>query len=98
MPFKSGFISIRNSQCVIRNGFLHILSELVKESDSGFQIANDEFINTFEIRLYIHSQSAICHPESISSHPLRIPFPGSEPYTVPPESPDFPDLTSMQPN
>ena len=73
MPLKSGFPSIRNSQCVIRNRFLHILSELVKESDSGFQIANDELINAFEIRLSIHSQFAMCHPESIPSHPLRVP-------------------------
>jgi hypothetical protein len=42
----------------------------VKESDSGFQIADNEFINPFEIGLYIYSQSAICHPESISSQPL----------------------------
>ena len=51
-------------------------SELVKESDSRFQIANDEFINAFEIRLSIHSQFAMCHPESIASHPLRKSTPG----------------------
>jgi hypothetical protein len=46
-------------------------SEFVKESDRRFQIANREFINAFEIRLYIHSQFGMCHLESISSHPLR---------------------------
>ena len=46
-------------------------SELVKESDGRLQIANCEFINAFEIRLYPHSQFAICHPQSISSHPLN---------------------------
>ena len=30
-------------------------SELVKESDGGFQIANDEFINDSKISLYIYS-------------------------------------------
>ena len=73
MPLKSGFPSIRNSQSVIRNRWLHILSELVKELDRGLQIANDEFINAFEIRLSIHSQFAICHPESMASHPLSCP-------------------------
>ena len=46
-------------------------SEFVKESDRGFQIANCEFIDAFEIRLYIHSQFVIRHLESIISHPLR---------------------------
>ena len=47
-----------------------LASELVKESDEGFQIANREFINASEIRRYIYSRFAMCHPESISSHPL----------------------------
>ncbi len=55
---------------------VRMLSELVKESDGRFQIANYEFINTFEIRLYIHSQFGICHPESISSRPLSRGGPG----------------------
>ncbi len=33
----------------------NIISELVKESNGRYQIANCEFINAFEIRLYIHS-------------------------------------------
>ncbi len=45
-------------------------SEFVKQSDSGFQITNREFVNAFEIRLYIHPQFVIRHLESISSQPL----------------------------
>ncbi len=59
-------------------------SELVKESDRRFQIANCEFINDFEIRLYIHSQFVICHLESISSHPLRLHVPGHHPASIRP--------------
>jgi hypothetical protein len=47
------------------------LSELVKESDRRSQIADGEFINAFEIRLYTHSQFGICHLESIASQSLR---------------------------
>ena len=47
-------------------------SELVIESNRGFQITNREFINAFEIRRYIHPQFVIRRLESISSQPLRI--------------------------
>ncbi len=49
-----------------------VSSEFVKQSDSGFQITNREFVNAFEIRLYIHPQFVIRHLESISSQPLSL--------------------------
>ena len=45
-------------------------SEFVTASDRGFQIANCEFINAFEIRLHIYPQFVIRHLESISSRAL----------------------------
>ena len=39
------------------SSYQRIGSEFVKESDSGFQITNREFVNAFEIRLYISRNS-----------------------------------------
>ena len=50
----------------------------MKESEGGLQIANDEFINAFEIVNSIHSQFAMCDRESIASHPLS-PLPHDKP-------------------
>jgi hypothetical protein len=66
--------------CQVASRAIRIVSELVKESDRRFQIADCEFINVFEMRLYLHSQFAMRHPESISSHPLGsiVPYQGTD--------------------
>ena len=57
--YKSGPFVFKVEEAKQGVSILLTLSEHVKESDRRFQIANREFINAFEIRLYTHPQFVI---------------------------------------